>query len=46
MLRLVRPWIPLALGASAIVIGGILFSPHPVGDPDSGPPTGGVSASP
>ncbi|HET7739287.1 MULTISPECIES: hypothetical protein [unclassified Mycolicibacterium] len=46
MLRLVRPWIPLVLGAAAVVIGGILFSPHPVGAPDSGSPTGGFSASP
>jgi hypothetical protein len=45
-LRLVRAWIPLALGALAIVIGGVLFSPHPVGEPEPGPRSVGVSASP
>lgn len=40
-----RPWIPLALGVLAIVIGGALYSPQPGAEPVSGP-VGDVSAAP
>lgn len=45
-LRHALPWIPLALGVSAIVVGGVLHSPHPAGDSGFQSHPAAVSASP
>jgi hypothetical protein len=45
-LRRARPWIPLALGVSAVVIGGILYSPQPTDDSGLQSRPTAVSASP
>jgi hypothetical protein len=42
-LRRILPWIPLAVGVLAIVIGGVLFSPQSSGEHGVGPRPGGVT---